>query len=56
MFDYESAEQDGYHFRAIEVWPAGQKPDLSGHEITGRSDAYRSGLTVEPNQPEEPGR
>lgn len=55
-FEYESAEQDGYHFRAIEVWPAGQSPDRSRHEITGPSDAYRSSLTVAFEQPDEPGR
>jgi CspA family cold shock protein len=54
-FDYESAEQDGYHFRAIEVWPADQKPVRSRYEISA-SDAYRSTLTVESDQPEEPGR
>lgn len=55
-FDYESAEQDGYHFRAIEVWPAGQKPDRGEPEISGASDAYRSSLTVTFGQPEESGR
>jgi cold shock protein len=55
-FEYESVEQDGYQFRAIEVWPEGQKPDRSRHEMPGPSDAYRSGLTVASDQPDEPGR
>ncbi|HEU0288784.1 MAG TPA: hypothetical protein VFR22_17165 [Nocardioidaceae bacterium] len=54
-FDYEPAEQDGFSFRAIEVWPEGQEPDRSRHETTGASDAYRSSLTVTSDQPEEPG-
>ncbi len=37
--DYEPAEQDGYSFRAIEVWPAGQEPHRADGEIAGASDA-----------------
>ena len=55
-FDFEAAEQDGYCFRAVEVWPAGQRPDRSGHDIEGASDVYRAGLTITIDQPEEPGR
>jgi CspA family cold shock protein len=51
-FDHEVAEQDGYGFRAIEVWPAGQKPDRTSHEITGPSDAYRSSLTTTFDHPD----
>jgi cold shock protein len=56
-FDYESAEQDGFSFRAIEVWPEGQEPDGSRREVMGgASDAYRSSRTVTFDQPDEPGR
>jgi len=53
--DYERAEQDGYSFRAIEVWPAGQVPDRSGSKTPGGSDAYRSSLTMTRDEPEQPG-
>lgn len=43
---YESAEQDGYSFRAIEVWPAGQDPYRTESEPTGASAAYESSLTI----------
>jgi CspA family cold shock protein len=46
MLDYESAEHDGYSFRAIEVWPASQEPHRADSEIAGDSDAYHSRLTI----------
>jgi cold shock protein len=52
--DYEAAEQDGYSFRSIEVWPAGQDPHRTESE-TGGSDACRSSLTITYDDPEERG-
>jgi CspA family cold shock protein len=43
---YEAAEQDGYSFRAVEVWPAGQAPVRQHPRATGPSAAYRSTLTL----------
>jgi len=40
---YEAAEQDGYAFRALEVWPAGQTPVRARPLPPG--PAYRSTLT-----------
>ena len=54
ILDYETFEQDGYSFRAIELWPAGQEPHRTESE-TGASDAYRSTLTITFDGPEEPG-
>ena len=45
-FAFESAEQDGYAFRAVEVWPADQAPVRSGHEVSGPSPAHQSTLTL----------
>ena len=44
--DYELAEQDGYAFRATEVWPAGQAPYGAEIEDAGTSSAYGSTLTI----------
>ena len=52
--NYESAEQDGYSFRAIEVWPADQQPDRAESEPTGASDAYHSRLTINAVDPTRP--
>jgi cold shock protein len=43
-FTAENAEQDGYSFRAVEVWPAGRTP-VRG-EVSEASAAYRSTLTL----------
>lgn len=43
---YEAAEQDGYSFRAVEVWPAGQAPVREHPQVWGPSAAYRSVLTL----------
>ena len=43
---YEAAEQDGYSFRAVEVWPAGQAPVREPPRVRGPSAAYRSALTL----------
>jgi CspA family cold shock protein len=45
-FTFEAAEQDGFAFRAVEVWPAGQVPVRSGDEVPGPSSAHRSTLTL----------
>lgn len=43
--EWEPGPQDGYDFRAVRVWPAGQDPhDTPG--VTGPSSAYRSTLTL----------
>lgn len=44
-FTYEAAEQDGYAFRALELWLAGEEP-YRDHvvEVQGSSPAYRSTL------------
>jgi cold shock protein len=43
-FTFERAEQGGYSYRAVEVWPAGQAP-VRG-EVSEDSAAYRSTLTL----------
>ncbi len=45
-FTFEAAEQDGYAFRAVEVWPADQVPVRSGVEVSGASPVHRSALTL----------
>ena len=45
-FTFEAAEQDGYAFRAVEVWPAEQAPVRSHNEVSGASSAYQSTLTL----------
>ena len=44
-FTFESAEQDGYPFRAVEVWPADRSP-VRSPQVTGPTSAYRSALTL----------
>lgn len=51
--DYESFEQDGYPFRANELWPAGQEPYRTEPE-TGSSEAYSSTVTITSDDPETP--
>lgn len=45
-FTFEAAEQDGYSFRAVEVWPADQEPVRNHDEVSGASSAYHSTLTL----------
>lgn len=52
--EYEPAEQDGYSFRAIELWPAGQEPHRTGGETPDASSAYTSTLTITFDDPQEP--
>ena len=46
-FTYQAAEQDGYSFRAVEVWPAGQT-SVRAPRVSGPSAAYRSTLAFTP--------
>lgn len=44
--EWERAEQDGYSYRAVRVWPAGEKPvDAEAGRGSG-SDAYASALEI----------
>jgi CspA family cold shock protein len=54
-FTFETAEQDGYAFRAVEVWPADQAPVRSGNEVSGASSAYHSTLTLTFDSEDETG-
>ena len=55
-FTYEAADQDGYAFRAVEVWPADHAPVRSGEEVSGASSTYSSTLTLTFDGEDEPGR
>ncbi|GAB2736234.1 hypothetical protein [Nocardioides pakistanensis] len=44
-FSFEVADQDGFSFRAVEVWPADQEP-VRDREEGGPSSAYHSTLTL----------
>jgi len=44
--EWESPGQDGYAYRAVRVWPAGEPPDTGGG-VTGPTTAYRSTLTLD---------
>lgn len=54
-FTFEAAEQDGYAFRAVEVWPADQAPVRSSVEVSGASPAYHSTLTLAFDSEDETG-
>jgi CspA family cold shock protein len=43
---WEARGQDGYAFRAVEVWPAGQAPVRAVHQVWGPSAAYSSTVTL----------
>ncbi|MBC7631031.1 cold-shock protein [Aeromicrobium sp.] len=45
-FSFETVEQDGYAFRAVEAWPAEQTPVRMNHIDSGPTSAYRSTLTL----------
>jgi CspA family cold shock protein len=51
--EYERAEQDGYSFRAVEVWPAEQEPYRTEAAVEGPSPAYGSTLTVTWREPKD---
>ena len=52
--DYEATVQDGYSFRATEVWPAGQEPWRAEGETSEETSAFRSTLTITFDDPAEP--
>ncbi|MGY2067612.1 hypothetical protein [Blastococcus sp. SYSU DS0619] len=54
-FTFETAEQDGYAFRAVEVWPADQSPVRDADVVSGPSPAYRSTLTLTSDSEAETG-
>lgn len=43
--EWESAEQDGYNFRATRAWPAGTEP-APEKPAADPGDAYRSSLMI----------
>jgi CspA family cold shock protein len=49
-FDYEAADQDGYRFRALRVWPEGLDPTAATHRreppASPSTSAYQSVLTI----------
>lgn len=45
-FNFEAAEQDGYSFRAKELWPADLVPVRPQHQVFWPSEAYHSTLTI----------
>lgn len=49
--DWERADQDGYRFRALRVWPTGTDP-IETPPVTGSSSAYSSTLTITFNDPD----
>lgn len=53
-FVHEVAEQDGYAFRAVEVWPSDQEP-VRTEPVVGPSDAYRSTLILTFDDPSSEG-
>ncbi len=49
--DWEPADQDGYRFRALRVWPTGTDP-IETPQVTGSSSAYSSTLTITFDNPD----
>ncbi|WP_134765329.1 cold shock domain-containing protein [Nocardioides sp. 1609] len=45
-FTFETAEQDGFAFQALEAWPADQDPVRTEATDAGGSGAMRSTLTL----------
>ena len=45
-FTFEAADQDGYSYRALEVWPVDGPPVRTQREVSDPSGAYSSHLTV----------
>ena len=43
--EHEAADQDGFRFRAVAVWPSGTEPSEE-HPDEGPSAAYRSTLRI----------
>jgi CspA family cold shock protein len=46
ILDVEPAHQDGYVYRAVDVWPAGVEPGPRPEPVADGSGAYRSRLVV----------
>ncbi|SDG11172.1 cold shock protein (beta-ribbon, CspA family) [Pseudonocardia oroxyli] len=45
--EWESAQQDGFDFRAVRVWPRGEEPyDRPPTPVSEGDTAYRSTLTI----------
>lgn len=44
--EWEAAEQDGFFYRAVRVWPSGERPAPDHTDEAGPSKAYRSSLTM----------
>jgi CspA family cold shock protein len=45
--EWESAQQDGFDFRAVRVWPRGEEPyDRPPTPVSEGSSAYRSWITI----------
>ncbi len=53
-FTFEPADQDGFAFRANELWPAGQTPERTDASRPTPSTAYSSTLTITADDPEPP--
>ncbi|MBM7808592.1 hypothetical protein JOD57_004429 [Geodermatophilus bullaregiensis] len=51
--DHEAAEQDGYAYRAVRVWPAGAEP--ADAPADPPSAAYTSTLTLTVDDRDRPG-
>ncbi len=49
--DWEPADQDGYRFRALRVWPTGTDP-IETPQVAGSSSAYSSTLTITFDDPD----
>jgi CspA family cold shock protein len=45
-FDFGAPGQDGYDFRAVDVWPSGGALEDESEEDEGPSEAYGSSLTI----------
>lgn len=54
ILEHEQDWQDGFAFRAVEVWPAGHVPHRVEVAPERPPQAYRSSLSVTFDRPEEP--
>lgn len=52
FLELETADQDGYAFRALSVWPADREPFRRYTEASDASDAFTSSLTIELDEPD----
>lgn len=50
MLEWEDADQDGFDYRAVQLWPAGEAPVAA--DLGEDSAAYTSTLTVTFDDPE----